>query len=99
RRPGRRASHHRLRQGRYIRLRQPQAASRPPRRVRARPRDDRRQRRPARTPARALAARPPPSDRRTYAPADMTLEELDRWLDVYGRAWENKDVDGFVDCF
>ena len=29
----------------------------------------------------------------------MTLEELDRWLDVYGRAWENKDVDGFVDCF
>jgi hypothetical protein len=29
----------------------------------------------------------------------MTLEELDRWLDVYGRAWEKKDVDGFVDCF
>jgi hypothetical protein len=29
----------------------------------------------------------------------MTLEELDRWLDVYGRAWERKDVDGFVACF
>jgi SnoaL-like domain len=29
----------------------------------------------------------------------MTLEELDRWLEVYGRAWENKDVDGFVECF
>jgi SnoaL-like domain len=29
----------------------------------------------------------------------VTLEELDRWLDVYGRAWENKDVDGFVECF
>jgi hypothetical protein len=29
----------------------------------------------------------------------MTLEELDRWLDVYGRAWERKDVDAFVACF
>ncbi len=29
----------------------------------------------------------------------MTLEELDRWLDVYGRAWERQDVDGFVACF
>jgi hypothetical protein len=29
----------------------------------------------------------------------VTLEELGRWLDVYGRAWKNKDVDGFVDCF
>jgi hypothetical protein len=29
----------------------------------------------------------------------MTLAELDRWLGVYGRAWENKDVDGFVGCF
>jgi PAS domain-containing protein len=29
----------------------------------------------------------------------MTLEELDRWLDTYGRAWENKDVDAFVGCF
>jgi hypothetical protein len=29
----------------------------------------------------------------------MTLDELDRWLDVYGRAWERKDVDAFVDCF
>jgi len=29
----------------------------------------------------------------------VTLEELDRWLDVYGRAWERKDVDGFVSCF
>jgi hypothetical protein len=29
----------------------------------------------------------------------VTLEELDRWLDVYGRAWERKDVDVFVDCF
>jgi hypothetical protein len=29
----------------------------------------------------------------------MTLEELGRWLDVYGRAWERKDVDAFVSCF
>ena len=29
----------------------------------------------------------------------MTLDELDRWLDVYGRAWERKDSDGFVGCF
>ena len=29
----------------------------------------------------------------------MTLEGLDRWLDVYGRAWERQDVDGFVACF
>ena len=29
----------------------------------------------------------------------MTLEELDRWLDVYGRAWERRDVDAFVACF
>jgi hypothetical protein len=29
----------------------------------------------------------------------VTLEELDRWLDVYGRAWERKDVDAFVACF
>ena len=29
----------------------------------------------------------------------MTLEELDRWLDVYGRAWERKDVDALVACF
>jgi len=29
----------------------------------------------------------------------VTLDELDRWLDVYGNAWENKDVDGFVECF
>jgi hypothetical protein len=29
----------------------------------------------------------------------MTLEELDRWLDAYGRAWERQDVDGFVACF
>ena len=29
----------------------------------------------------------------------MTLDELDRWLDVYGRAWERKDVDAFVACF
>jgi ketosteroid isomerase-like protein len=29
----------------------------------------------------------------------MTLQELDRWLDVYGRAWERKDVDAFVACF
>ena len=29
----------------------------------------------------------------------MTLEELDRWLDVYGRAWERQDIDGFVACF
>ena len=29
----------------------------------------------------------------------MTLEDLDRWLDVYGRAWERHDVDGFVNCY
>ena len=29
----------------------------------------------------------------------MTLAELDRWLDTYGRAWERKDVDAFVGCF
>src|SRR5581483_10780945 len=29
----------------------------------------------------------------------MTLDELDRWLDVYGRAWERQDVDAFVGCF
>src|SRR3954464_1958710 len=29
----------------------------------------------------------------------MTLDDLDRWLDVYGRAWERKDVDAFVGCF
>ena len=29
----------------------------------------------------------------------MTLEELDRWLGAYGRAWERKDVDTFLDCF
>jgi ketosteroid isomerase-like protein len=29
----------------------------------------------------------------------VTLDELDRWLDSYGRAWERKDVDAFVACF
>jgi hypothetical protein len=29
----------------------------------------------------------------------VTLDELDRWLDVYGRAWERLDVDAFVACF
>jgi ketosteroid isomerase-like protein len=29
----------------------------------------------------------------------VTLEGLDRWLDVYGRAWERKDVDAFIACF
>lgn len=29
----------------------------------------------------------------------MTLDELDRWPDVYGRAWERKDVDAIVACF
>ena len=29
----------------------------------------------------------------------MTFDELDRWLDVYGRAWERKDIDTFVACF
>lgn len=29
----------------------------------------------------------------------MTLDELDRWLDVYGRAWEREDLEGFVACF
>jgi len=29
----------------------------------------------------------------------VTLEDLDRWLDTYGRAWERQDVDAFVGCF
>jgi ketosteroid isomerase-like protein len=29
----------------------------------------------------------------------VTLEELDRWLEVYGRAWEQRDLDSFVGCF
>lgn len=29
----------------------------------------------------------------------MTLDDLDRWLAVYGRAWERKDLDAFVACF
>jgi hypothetical protein len=29
----------------------------------------------------------------------MTLDELDRWLEIYGRAWERKDVDAFVACY
>jgi ketosteroid isomerase-like protein len=29
----------------------------------------------------------------------VTREELDRWLDVYGRAWERLDVDAFVACY
>jgi hypothetical protein len=29
----------------------------------------------------------------------VTLDELDRWLDTYGRAWERMDADGFVGCF
>ena len=29
----------------------------------------------------------------------VTLDELDRWLDAYGRAWERKEVDAFVACF
>jgi len=29
----------------------------------------------------------------------VTLEELDRWLDSYGRAWERKDTNAFVGCF
>jgi hypothetical protein len=29
----------------------------------------------------------------------VALEEFDRWLDVYGRAWERKDIDAFVGCF
>ena len=29
----------------------------------------------------------------------MTLGDLDRWLGVYGRAWERRDVDAFVACF
>ena len=29
----------------------------------------------------------------------MTLEELDRWLEVYGRAWERQDVDAFLACY
>ena len=29
----------------------------------------------------------------------MTLDDLDGWLDRYGRAWERRDVDAFVACF
>jgi hypothetical protein len=29
----------------------------------------------------------------------VTLDELDRWLDAYGRAWERKDTDAFTGCF
>ena len=29
----------------------------------------------------------------------MTLDQLDRWLDEYGRAWERQDVEAFVNCF
>jgi hypothetical protein len=29
----------------------------------------------------------------------VTLDELDAWLDFYGRAWERRDVDAFVSCF
>jgi ketosteroid isomerase-like protein len=29
----------------------------------------------------------------------VTLEELDRWLDAYGRAWERQDTDAFVGLF
>jgi hypothetical protein len=28
----------------------------------------------------------------------VTLDELDRWLDAYGRAWETHDPDGTVAC-
>jgi hypothetical protein len=29
----------------------------------------------------------------------VTLDELDGWLDLYGRAWERHDPDAFVACF
>jgi ketosteroid isomerase-like protein len=29
----------------------------------------------------------------------VTLDELDGWLDLYGRAWERQDVEAFVACF
>jgi ketosteroid isomerase-like protein len=29
----------------------------------------------------------------------VTLDELDRWLGTYGRAWERKDADAFTGCF
>jgi len=29
----------------------------------------------------------------------MTIDDLDRWLDAYGRAWERRDVNAFVACF
>ena len=29
----------------------------------------------------------------------MTLDQLDHWLDEYGRAWERQDVEAFVGCF
>lgn len=29
----------------------------------------------------------------------MTLEELDHWLEAYGRAWETHDPDALVACF
>src|SRR5260221_11340891 len=41
----------------------------------------------------------PRAPRRALRRLRMTLEDLDRWLDVYGRAWERLDVDAFVACF
>jgi hypothetical protein len=29
----------------------------------------------------------------------VTLDELDGWLDAYGRAWERQDTDAFVGLF
>jgi ketosteroid isomerase-like protein len=29
----------------------------------------------------------------------MTLNQLDQWLDEYGRAWERQDVEAFIGCF
>ncbi len=33
------------------------------------------------------------------SPVRPGLEEYNRWLDRYGRAWERKDTDAFVGCF
>ena len=37
--------------------------------------------------------------RRQASIVGVTLNELDRWPDEYGRAWERKDGDAFVSCF
>jgi hypothetical protein len=41
----------------------------------------------------------PLHDHRDRPGSIVTLEELDRWLDAYGRAWERQDTDALLSCF